>query len=66
MAVLMGLAIYAVGFLPFFNQGSIVLVQIALGIIVYIFLCRLFRLAAFMEIWKDWKEMPFLRAEVGE
>jgi O-antigen/teichoic acid export membrane protein len=66
MAVLMGLAVYAAGFLPFLNQGSIVLVQIALGISVYLFLCRLFRLPAFMEVWRDWKDMPFLRAEDGE
>jgi hypothetical protein len=66
MAVIMGLAIYAAGFLPFFNQGLIVWVQIALGIILYLFLCWIFRLAAFMEIWQDWKAMPFLRAEVGE
>jgi len=66
MAVFMGLAIYAAGFLPFFNQGLILGVQIALGIIVYLFLCRLFRLAAFMEIWQDWKAMPFWGAEVGE
>ncbi len=51
MAALMGGAVYSVGLLPFPNDWSMLLVQIALGIIVYTVLCRAFRLTAFMEIW---------------
>jgi teichuronic acid exporter len=63
MAVLMGLAAYAAGFLPLPNLWSMLLVQITLGIVVYLCLCRVFRLMAFMEIWQGgWKEISFLRA----
>lgn len=51
-AGLMGMAVYAVGLLPFPNYWSTLLVQISAGIVIYIFLCRVFRLAAFMAIWQ--------------
>jgi O-antigen/teichoic acid export membrane protein len=52
MAVLMGTAVYAVGSLPFLHQGSMLVAELVTGSVLYVFLCRLFRLAAFMEIWE--------------
>jgi teichuronic acid exporter len=63
MAVLMGMAVYAAGLLPFSNHWSMLLVQISIGSLIYICLCRLFRLTAFMEIWQvSWSKMSSLRA----
>jgi O-antigen/teichoic acid export membrane protein len=63
VAVLMGMAVYAVGLLGFSNHWSRLLLQIAAGIVIYVCQCRLFRLRAFMEIWQaGWDRMPFLRA----
>jgi O-antigen/teichoic acid export membrane protein len=63
MAVLMGMLVYAAGLLSFPNHWSMLLVQIAFGIVIYVSLCRVFRLKAFMEVWKmGWNKMPFLRA----
>lgn len=60
-AVLMGMAVYALGLLPFPNYWSILLVQITIGIVVYVCLCRVFRLAAFMEIWQaGWNKLHFI------
>ncbi len=62
MAVLMGVAVYAAGLLPFPNHWSMLSVQIITGIVIYVCLCRLFRLMAFMEIWQGgWNKMPFLK-----
>ena len=64
MAVLMGIAVYAAGLLSFPNYWSMLLVQITMGVVIYVCLCWLFRLTAFIEIWEaGWKRMPFLRAE---
>ena len=51
-AALMGLAVYAAGLLTFPNHWFMLLVQIPVGIVVYVSLCWLFRLPAFMEIWQ--------------
>jgi O-antigen/teichoic acid export membrane protein len=62
MALLMGMAVYTIGVLPFPNHWSMLLVEIAIGIIIYISLCRLFRLSAFMEIWQaGWNKLSLLR-----
>ncbi len=67
MAVLMGSAVYATGLLPFPNHWSMLLVQITTGIVIYVCLCRMFRLMAFMEIWQGgWNKMPFLRPGTAE
>jgi teichuronic acid exporter len=67
MAVLMGMAVYAAGLLPFPNQWSVLLVQITIGVVIYVCLCWLFRLTAFMEIKQtDWNKMPFLKAGTAE
>jgi teichuronic acid exporter len=59
VAVLMGIAVYAAGFLQFPNHWSMLLVQITTGIFIYVCLCRAFRLKAFMEIWQAmWNKMP--------
>jgi len=63
VAVLMGMAVYAVGLLGFPNHWSRLLLQVTAGIVIYVCQCRLFRLRAFMEIWQaGWDKMPFLRA----
>jgi hypothetical protein len=52
-----------VGLLPFPNYWSMVFVQITTGFVMYVSLCRLFRVAAFMDIWQTgWKNILFLRA----
>ena len=62
MAILMGIALYAAGLLPFFNHWIMLLVQIIIGIVLYVCMCRLFRLAAFMELRQIvWNRMPFSR-----
>lgn len=64
MALLMGIALHVTGIIQFPNHWSMLLAQVAVGIGIYVFLCRLFRLTAFMEIWQGgWSEMLFLRAE---
>jgi teichuronic acid exporter len=61
IAVLMGLVVYTLGLLPFPNYWSMLLLQITTGIVVYVCLCRLFRLTAFMEIWQSsWKKIQSL------
>ncbi|MBI5582152.1 MAG: lipopolysaccharide biosynthesis protein [Deltaproteobacteria bacterium] len=52
MAALMAIAVYAVGLLPFPNLWTQLLVQIAVGMLSYLGLCRLFRLPDFMVIWQ--------------
>ena len=52
MAVLMGIAVYAAGLLPFPNHWSMLLGQIITWSFIYVYLCRVFRLKAFMEIWQ--------------
>jgi teichuronic acid exporter len=62
-AVLMGMAVYVVGLMPFPNLWFMLLVQISIGTVMYVCLCRLFRLWAFMEIWQvGWSKMSSLRA----
>jgi hypothetical protein len=63
MAVLMGAAIYAAGLLPFPNLWSMLLVQIPTGVVIYVSLCRMFRLAGFMEMWQlGWNRLALLRS----
>jgi O-antigen/teichoic acid export membrane protein len=65
LAVLMGMAIYAAGLLPFPNHWSMLLVQVTIGVVIYVYLCRLFRLTAFVEFWQTgWSKMPFLKAGI--
>ena len=67
MAVLMGIAVYAAGLLPFPNYWSMLLLQITMGVFIYVCLCWLFRLTAFMEIWEaGWNKMLFLRAQAQD
>lgn len=62
MTVLMGIAVYAAGLLPFPNHWSMLLVQITIGVAIYFCLCWLFRLKAFMEVWQaGWNKLLFLR-----
>lgn len=58
MASLMGFAVYAAGLPQFAHHWSLLLVQITTGMVVYVLLCRVFRLQAFMEIWDaGWNKM---------
>jgi O-antigen/teichoic acid export membrane protein len=67
VAVLMGVAVYAVGLLPFPGHYSVLLGQITVGIVIYVWLCWLFRLTAFMEIWQDGRNrIPFFRPGTAE
>jgi len=52
MAVLMGMAMCAAGLLPFPSHWSMLLVQVVVGIVIYVCLCRVFRLKTFMDIWQ--------------
>lgn len=52
VSIVMGIAVYAVGLLHFSHHWSMLLVQITTGIVIYVFLCRIFRLKVFMEIWQ--------------
>jgi teichuronic acid exporter len=52
MAAAMGTAVSAAGLLPLPGHLSLLFAQITTGAIVYVFLCRAFRLAAFMEAWE--------------
>ena len=61
MSILMGIAVYAAGLLEFKSHWSMLFVQMATGIAIYVSLCRAFRLKAFMEIWQAmWKRMALV------
>jgi O-antigen/teichoic acid export membrane protein len=63
---LMGIAIYALDLLPFPNDWSLLLTKIVTGIVLYVSLCRFFRLGVFMELWKEsFSRMAALRARAA-
>ena len=63
---LMGVAVYAAGLLPFPNHWSMLLGQVAVGIVTYVALCRAFRLTAFMGLWQaGWNKAAFFRARTA-
>lgn len=49
-SLLMGAAMFAIGLLPFPNAMSALITQMVVGGVIYLALCRLFRLAAFMSL----------------
>jgi teichuronic acid exporter len=51
VAVLMGMALFAVILLPFQSYWFLLSAQITVGVVLYACLCRIFRLKAFMESW---------------
>ena len=60
LAGLMGVVVFAVSLLSFSNYWFMLLAQISIAIAAYVCLCRVFRLAAFMEIWQlGWDKMQF-------
>ena len=62
LSVLMGITVYISGLIPYPNYWSMLLVQITIGIVTYVSLCRLFRLPAFMEVWQGgWNRLQLLR-----
>ncbi len=61
-AIIMGLVVYTIGYFQFPHNWSLLLTQISAGFVIYISLCRLFRLPVFMEIWQMVrKKVPFLK-----
>jgi len=65
LSTLMGVSVHTIGFLPFPNNWCLLITQIILGALLYVSLCRLFRLEAFMEIWHiGWNKLSFLGTKV--
>jgi hypothetical protein len=65
VALLTGTAAYGAGALQFSSNWILLLIQVATGSILYIFLCRAFRLKAFMDIWHAvWNRVPLASAGV--
>lgn len=63
VSALMGSAVYAAGLLAFPNQWSLLLTQVVGGGILYVCLCRAFRLAAFLDVWQAMSSrMPLVAA----
>ena len=56
VSLLMGAAVFAVELIQFSSQWSLLAVQISAGIIVYIGLCRAFRLKAFLDNWQTLRD----------
>ena len=48
---LMGIIVYAISYVVALNYIALLMVQVLCGITIYIALCRIFRLDAFMETW---------------
>ena len=66
-AAVMGLAVYSIGLLWIFSTWIMLVTQVCMGFIVYIGLCRLFRLPAFLEMWQMWsKGGVFLKDETSD
>jgi hypothetical protein len=66
MSGLMGIAIYALGLLPFPNDWSLLLTKTVTGIVLYVSLCHFFRLGVFMELWKEsFSRIAALRARAA-
>ncbi|MFZ5998425.1 MAG: lipopolysaccharide biosynthesis protein [Nitrospirota bacterium] len=64
VAIVMGSAVYAAGLPQFLNHWIRLLVQITAGCVLYVGLCRMLRLKAFMEIWQAmWNRMPLASVE---
>jgi O-antigen/teichoic acid export membrane protein len=51
-AGIMGGAVAALGWLPFADNISLIVSQVLLGSLIYVILCRGFRLTAFMDPWR--------------
>jgi len=65
VSVAMGIIVFIIGMISFDNIYSGLFVQIVSGVVIYIILCRLFKLDAFMEILKDsWSKLSYLGIKV--
>jgi teichuronic acid exporter len=65
VAILMGIAVYAAGLVPFPGHWSLLLGQIITGSFIYICLCRTFRLRAFMDSWQSmWIRLSLMSAGI--
>jgi len=63
-AALMGIAVFSVGLFRFPNHLVMLFVQVFVGIIIYVGLCWIFRLSAFLEVRHEvCDRIPFLRAD---
>lgn len=59
-SLLMGVAVYLVGIQTIHVSWPALLLQVLVGMVSYVCLCRIFRLAAFMELWQElWNGLPF-------
>jgi len=59
-SLLMGVAVYLVGIRTTHVSWPALLLQVLVGMVSYVCLCRIFRLAAFMELWQElWNGLPF-------
>jgi O-antigen/teichoic acid export membrane protein len=59
-SLLMGVAVYLVGIQTTHVSWPALLLQFLVGMVSYVCLCRIFRLAAFMELWQElWNGLPF-------
>jgi teichuronic acid exporter len=66
LSVLMGITVFVSGLIPYPNDWSMLLMQIMIGLVIYISLCRVFRLQAFMEVWHGgWSRMQLLKAKIS-
>jgi teichuronic acid exporter len=64
---LMGMSIYALNYLPFTDHWLMLLSKTVTGLLVYILLCRMLRLAAFMELWEmGMSKMAMLKTETAK
>lgn len=50
-SIIMGIGVYLVSLLTFKNNFLLFICQVFSGIIIYVLLCRIFALTAFMDIW---------------
>ncbi len=58
LSLLMGSAVYGMGLLPFPRGWLLLVAQTTAGVVLYVVLCRLFRLKAFMETWQaGWEKL---------
>lgn len=66
-AAVMGIVVYAGGLLPHTTIWPVLLFQITSGTILYVGLCRIFRLSAFMDFWYAALEMtPFIKRATAD
>jgi hypothetical protein len=51
ISAIMGAVVFLLNWLPITNQSLLLALQLLVGALVYMILCRVFRLPIFMEAW---------------